>query len=200
MKKNDKIFLIVFLAIVSFSLLYLFQASYAKYRKQVTGEIHTTVASWNIKVNNENINNKTTLTTTITPTLDSDPYIKTGVIAPGSTGHFTLTIDPSLVDVDFTYQIESSPDTQTPLYDLKFSRYTLNGVSHTFQQGSEGIITGDLVKNSSTQTIVVYFEWDDNPSTNTMDNEDDTSYAINPSYTNTKIKVQIHFTQKRSSS
>ena len=196
MKKNDKIFLIAFLAIVSFSLLYLFQASYAKYRKQVTGEMNATIASWNIQVNNETINNKTTLTNTITPTLIADPYIKQGVIAPGSTGYFELTINGTNVDVDFSYEIECSPDEQTPLYDLVFTRYTLNGVNQTFQQ--DGVISGDLLKNSGTQTLVIYFEWNDNPNTNTMDNQDDTEYAIDSSNTNTKIKVDIHFTQKRS--
>lgn len=196
MKKNDKVFLGIFLAIVSFSLLYLFQASYAKYRKQVSGELETTIASWNIVVNSENINNKTTLTNTITPTLDTDPYIKEGVIAPGSTGHFDLTIDGTNVDVDFSYEIECSPDTSTPLYDLSFTRYILNGVSYNFTQ--DGIISGDLLKNSGTQSLTIYFEWNDNPSTNTMDNEADTEYAIDSNNTNTKINVAIHFTQKRS--
>ena len=198
MKKNDKIFLVAFLAIVTFSLLYLFQSSYAKYRKQVTGELETTIASWNIKVNNEIINNKTALTNAITPTLDADSYIKAGVIAPGTTGHFVITLDPSDVDVDFTYEITCSPDSSTPLADLKFTRYTVGATNYTFSQLTPGVLTGDLVKNSSAQTITIYFEWDDNPSTNTMDNQDDTEYAIDSNNTNTKINVEIHFTQKRS--
>ncbi len=197
MKKNDKIFLIVFLAIVTFSLLYLFQSSYAKYRKQVSGELDTTVASWNIKVNTETINNKSTLTNAIVPTLDADPYIKSGVIAPGTTGSFTITIDATDVDVDFTYEITCSPDTNTPLDDLVFTQYKIgNGNPQDFPQ--TGILTGDLVKNSAAQTITIYFEWDDDPTTNTMNNQADTQYATNSSYTNTIINVAIHFTQKRS--
>ena len=52
-KKNDLIFIIVFIFVVGISLLYLFQASYAKYRKQITGNLDATIAHWNVKVNNE---------------------------------------------------------------------------------------------------------------------------------------------------
>lgn len=57
MKKKDIHFLIIFIVIITFSLFYLFQSSYAKYRKQVSAGMQATIASWNIKVNTENINN-----------------------------------------------------------------------------------------------------------------------------------------------
>ena len=196
MKKSDKIFLIIFLAIISFSMLYLFQASYAKYRRQVQGQVEATVANWDIKVNTESINNKAVLTNTITPTLVSDPYIKSGVIAPGSEGYFTINIDATNVDVDFSYEIESSPDLDTPLYDIKFTQYEIGNTTYSFPAG--GVITGDITKNSSSQSIIIYFEWDDDPTTNIMDNQDDTEFAIDPDNANTKIDVVIRFTQKRS--
>lgn len=196
MKKSDKIFLIFFLVIVSFSMIYLFQSSYAKYRKQITGELDTTIASWNIKVNTETINNHSTLTNSITPILNSNQYVKTGVIAPGSTGYFVISIDATDVDVDFTYEIEATPNEDTPLDDLILTGYEIDGVSHTFT--GEAVVTGDIVKNSTAQSITIYFEWDDDPLTNTMDNQDDTEYAIDANNTNTKIDVSIHFTQKRS--
>ena len=196
MKRNDKLFIVAFIVIVSFSLLYLFQASYAKYRKQLLGELNTTVANWNIKVNNEMINNNSTLSNAITPYLDSNQYVKTGVIAPGSTGYFMLTIDPSDVDVDFSYEIEAEPDNSTPLYDLVLSSYKIGNTTYTFN--GNRVITGDLTKNGSSVTIQVFFEWDDNPSTNIMDNQSDTEYAIDSNNTNTVINVSLHFTQKRS--
>ena len=93
MKKNDKIFIIVFIGIVSFALMYLFQASYAKYRRLATSQIDARIASWNILVNNESIANKTELTNSITPVIDANQYVKSGVIAPGTTGHFDIVID-----------------------------------------------------------------------------------------------------------
>ena len=50
-RKKDLRFLIIFVVLVSCCLLYLFQSSYAKYRKGVTGEVSADIARWNIKVN-----------------------------------------------------------------------------------------------------------------------------------------------------
>ena len=195
--KKDIRFLILFIVIVAFSILYLFQSSYAKYRKQVSAEMTTTIASWNIKVNTENINNKTTLTNSIIPTLDSNQYIKSGVIAPGSTGHFEVVINAEEVDVDFTYEIESAVDEDTPLTDLTFTGYKIGtGAVQTFS-GANTTITGNITKNTGNTTITVYFTWNDS-ATNLMDNQDDTEYAIDEDHENTNIIVSIHFTQRSS--
>ena len=193
MKKNDKIFLIAFVGIVAFSLLYLFQASYAKYRRQVTGSLEARIASWNIKVNNESINNKTELTSNIVPVIDTNQYVKTGVIAPGTGGYFDITIDASLVDVDFTFTIDSEVSDDTPLEDLVFTKYTLNGVEHNYT--TPGEIVGDITKNTANTALRIYFKWNDD-ATNTMDNAEDTSYATDDTHENTLITVNIHFAQK----
>ena len=195
MKKSDKIFIIVFIGIVTFSLLYLFQASYAKYRRQATGDIQARIASWNIKVNNETIINKTTLTSDIIPVIDTNPYVKEDVIAPGTTGYFDIIINATNVDVDFTYTITLSVDEDTPLTDLVITGYKLNNGTLTTYNSTTGIV-GDITMNTSQTTIRVYFEWDDS-ATNNMNNAEDTEYAQTAEYQNTKIKVTIHFEQKR---
>ena len=192
-RNNDLKFLIIFIIVVAISLLYLSQASYAKYRKQVTGRMDATVASWNILVNNEDIKNKTTLTNSITPVFDSNQYVKTGVIAPGSTGYFDITIDATNVDVDFTYEIQSSVDETTPLEDIVFTKYEKDGVEGAFTQ--TGKITDEKQKNTGTTSLRIYFKWNDD-STNNMDNQEDTEYASTTAYANTKIKIVIHFAQK----
>ena len=100
MIKNDKKFIVLFIIIVIICFYYLFQSSYAKYRKKIDGEVQARVASWLIKVNNENIENKDTLTNEITPVFDQNEFVNDGVIAPGSTGYFELTINAENVDVD----------------------------------------------------------------------------------------------------
>ncbi|MBQ8132496.1 MAG: hypothetical protein IJ193_08400 [Bacilli bacterium] len=194
-KKNDIIFIIIFIIVVGFSLFYLSQASYAKYRRKLEGRLDATIASWNIKVNNEEIKNKTTLTNSITPVFETNEFVKEGVIAPGSTGYFDLTINAEEVDVDFNFQVTSEVDEETPLLDLIFTEYEIDGVKTSFQD--EGIITSTLTKNTGDTEIRVYFKWNDD-ATNQMDNQADTEYAINEDYKDTKIKVTIHFTQKNS--
>ena len=196
MKKKDTRFLIIFVVIVTLSLLYLFQSSYAKYRKQISTQMSATIASWNIKVNNELINNKTTLTNNITPVLDANTYIKEGVLVPGSTGYFDIIMNAEDVDVDFTYEIQNEVDEDTPLLDLKFTGYSIDsGTTQTYPAG--GAITGNLTKNTGDTTIRVFFVWDDSTN-NTMDNQADTEYALDENNENTNIAVSIHFTQKAS--
>lgn len=194
-KKKDLKFILVFIIIVGISLLYLFQASYAKYKKQITGNVEATVASWNIKVNNETINNKSLLSNYIIPTLDSSEYIKEGVIAPSSTGYFDLIINAEEVDVDFTYEITGTVHENTQLNDLIITEYEQNGVRSTYTE--ENKITGQIQKNSTNTSIRIFFKWNDDSLSETMDNQSDTEYATNSNNKQTKIKVDIKFTQKK---
>lgn len=192
-KKNDLIFIIVFIVIVSLSFLYLSQASYAKYRKQITGNVSSTVASWNIKVNDETINNKTVLSNYITPTFDSNSYIKSGVLAPGTVGSFIIRINAEEVDVDFDYEISGTVSEDTPLDDLIITDYEINSNNTIIPYSNK--ITGTILKNTQNTTVTIYFKWNDD-STETMDNQEDTEYATTSTYQNTKIELNIKFTQK----
>ena len=194
-KRRDIIFIVLFITIVSISLIYLFQTSYAKYRRNTNGEVQGRVASWDIKVNNESITTNTTLTNKIVPTIDDSNYVKQGTIAPGSTGYFDLIIDATNVDVDFTYTITGEIAEETPLEDLIIKGYKVNDGSLVNFNSTTGI-TGDIPMNTSQTTIRVYFEWDDSD-TNNMDNQEDTEYAQNEEYSEPVIKISIHFEQKR---
>ena len=57
-RKKDIKFIVLFIIIVSFSFLYLFQTSLAKYRKQINGNITSEIAKWDILVNEEDIRSK----------------------------------------------------------------------------------------------------------------------------------------------
>ena len=194
MKKKDIQFIIIFTFIVTISLLYLSKVSYAKYRKQVEANTAATVASWNIKVNNESINNKSILTNYITPTFDTNQYVKSGVLAPGTTGYFDIVIDALLVDVDFSYEISGSIHKDTPLNDLIITQYEQNGIQSIYNDTDK--ITGEVQKNTANTSIRVFFKWNDDE-TETMNNQQDTAYAINPNNQQTKIKVNIKFNQKQ---
>lgn len=194
-EKKDIQFIIGFVVIVTISLLYLSQASYAKYRKQVEANTQATIASWNIKVNNESINNKTILTNSITPTFDSNQYIKSGVLAPGSTGSFTITINAQQVDVDFTYELSGVVHEDTPLNDLTITKYSKDGGITKLDYDSSTKITGEIQKNSNNTSIIIYFKWNED-SNQTMNNQQDTEYATNSNYQQTKIKLTMKFAQK----
>jgi hypothetical protein len=193
MKKNDLIFIISFVLIITLSLTYLFQTSYAKYRRQITSNVEANIAKWNIKVNDETINGKSTLTKSIKPTFDESDYVSEDVIAPGTTGYFDLIIDATDVDVDFTYELTESNTTNT-LTDLKITGYEESNYDKSNIKTFSDKITGTITKNTKEKKIRFYIEWVDDD-TNSMNNEEDTNYSINNSSTN--ITISIKFEQKK---
>jgi len=192
MEKKDIKFIIIFIFIVGISFIYLFQATYAKYRKQIITEVNANVASWNIKINDEAIANKKKLANSITPIFDENEYVKANTLAPGVTGHFDIIIDSSNVDVDFTYEITASLAEDTDLKDFKITGYELNDSGTINKYDSS--ITGDLVKNTKNTKIRFYVAWVDDD-TNEMDNSEDTTYAVN--HNNVIYNLTIKFTQKK---
>lgn len=194
MKRKDLTFIVIFVLVLSLSITYLFQTSYAKYRKQVTGELTADIASWIIKVNNEDITNSTTLENEITPIFDANQYVKENTLAPGSTGYFDIIIETENVDVDYNVEIVDSKE-DTDLQDLVLTQYELND-SGTRANITNHTFSHDFTKNTARTKIRFYFVWDDNPSTETMTNQDDTSYQLDNDLT--KISLTINFKQKNS--
>ena len=120
-KKRILVFLLFCLVFI-----FLFQEAYAKYRKFATVQVDNTIAEWNIKINNEIIANKTTLTNHITPTIVANNYVNSNVLAPGSTGYFDVNIDATNADVSFTYEIGISKYNSYTIEDLNIYAYSVN--------------------------------------------------------------------------
>ena len=195
LKNNDMKFISIFIIIVLLAFLYLGVNTYSKYRKQVAAKGEATVARWLIKVNTEDIKGKTQLTNNITPVWDANSYVKDDLIAPGSTGYFEITIDATQVDVDFNYEIENLNDSTAALPDLIITSYQVNGGENTTTTGNK--ITGEITKNTASTVIKAYIKWDDDPATQSMDNQADTTFAQQAD-TTADINLKLKFTQKTS--
>lgn len=197
-KKKDLSFTIIFFICITLSLIFLFQSSYAKYRKQVSGDTSFSIAQWNIVLNDENIQGKTTLENSISPTYDKNDYVNDNVIAPGSTGYVDLIINSSNVDVTFNYSLTTSIPDESAVKDLKITHYQVNPEYATSTKkeydATSGPLTGTIIHNTETTTIRLYIIWDDTI-TNIMDNATDTSVATNTENI-ALIKTTINFTQK----
>lgn len=194
-KKKDLKFIILFIVLVSCCLLYLFQSSYAKYRRQINGSVSSDIASWNIKVNGEDIANKKTLTTTIEPTFLESENTKEGVIAPGVTGYYTITIDASDVDVNFLCSIYSDVSVDSNVVDLKTLSYVVNPVSDNDEKLTYSADTGivqQISKNTNQTVFRIYIQWDDEAGT--MDNQADTEAATNDN-SKALMNVTLQFSQ-----
>ena len=194
-KKRDLRFVILFVVIVSCCLIYLFQSSYAKYRRGVSGRVSSEIASWNIKVNGEDIMDKKELTTTIEPTFLESENSNEGVIAPGVEGYYLVTIDASEVDVNFLCTIYSTVAETSSISDLKTLSYEINPTddsSNKLEYSPDTGIVVEIPKNTSEYVFKIYLTWDDD--TGTMDNQADTEVGINDQST-ALMKVTLQFSQ-----
>ncbi len=194
-KKRDLRFVILFVVIVSCCLIYLFQSSYAKYRRGVSGRVSSEIASWNIKVNGEDIMDKKELTTTIEPTFLETENSNEGVIAPGVEGYYLVTIDASEVDVNFLCTIYSTVAETSSISDLKTLSYEINPTDDTSNKLEYSPDTGIVVeipKNTSEYVFKIYLTWDDD--TGTMDNQADTSVALDDT-SQALMTVDLQFSQ-----
>lgn len=194
-KKKDLKFILLFIILVSCCLIYLFQSSYAKYRRKLEGIVSADIASWNIKVNGEDIANKKTLTTTIEPTFLESENTAADVIAPGVEGYYTITIDASNVDVNFLCNIRSEVSVDSSVTDLKTLSYVVNPASDDDERLTYSADTGivqQISKNTEQTVFRIYIKWEDEDGI--MDNQADTEVATNSS-SKALINVTLQFSQ-----
>lgn len=190
-----KIKFIFYFVLIFICLFYLVQSSYAKYKKDIDGDLKSSIAKWNIKVNDELITNKSKLTNNITPIFEGDEYVKDNVIAPGVEGYYDIIIESSVSNYPFTYQINSNVSTSSDVKDLITTKYIINpdtdNIENTYSK--ENGITGTFTQNGIVK-IRVFIKWNDIIDT-TMDNQKDTEVAID-SNSKALMEVKLKFTQK----
>jgi hypothetical protein len=166
----------LFVALIS--LLYcvsLIQSTYAKYVTSADANANIAIARWNVLINNQDVKNNSDFSSKITPVFAGNDNIAANIIAPTSTGYFDIIVNGNNSDVSFTYTITLSNDINTKVTDLKLVNYTLDGGTAT--NFVDNKITGDVLLNDSnkTHTIRVYVMWNDDSSTETMNNASDTA-------------------------
>ena len=186
MKDKNTTVMIVLLILAMLGIFYIYQISYAKYKKNINGSMVMNMAKWQILVNNEDIKNKTTLTNNLTPVFNGTQYIESGIIAPGASGYFDIEIDPNDTDVAFSYEISITENSTYP--DIKLDGYEINaGNTPNKSPLVNNKVSGNVAKGGSAFTIRVYVLWYDE-SNNSMDNSTDANLAVN----NTALTYQVN--------
>ena len=189
--KLKKVYLL--LALASLLLLVsVIQNTYAKYISKATANSNFTIASWNFKVNNQDINANSNFSNVIVPVFENNPNIKDNVIAPTSEGYFDINIDHSNVDVSFTEKINLNFSGTNTVSDLKITGYAINDGSIIEFNGNEISTDCLLSDNVKINKCRFYVTWIDDDG-QTMQNKDDTEAAKNG---NASISVSLSFIQK----
>lgn len=195
--KKDLRFIVIFIVVLACSFTYLYQSSYAKYRKRVTADVDLTVAKWTIKINNEDIKNNKVLTNKLVPEFEESEYTKANVLAPGSKGYCDIVIDSSNVDVNFQISLIAKVPPESSIVDLRVTDYIINpsDTNTTKIEYSElEEIQIPVVHNTPKTTIRLFIKWDDDSTTQKMDNEADTNAAVDTS-SEALIEINTNFTQ-----
>ena len=180
----------IVLLLISLSLcLGLMSNTYSRYVASTTGDINTSFSKWQILVANTDITNNNNSTIAISPIMEENANIAEDVVAPSSKGYFDIDIDPTNVDVSFSYRINLEMQ-NNDLPDLIITKYAI--VPNDYIVGDSldiidlegGEITNNLLFNKSIEsfrfqsfTVRVYFEWFEGTDEQ-MDDEADTAVGI----------------------
>ena len=169
-----------------FAILLIMTSTFSRYATIQEGQPKAYIANWAVKINNEDITNKTTLSNVITLVPDSMKETTTdNKIAPGKYGHFDLIINPTGTEVAVEYTI--SLDVTNLPQGIVLTNYEIIEDS-IFQSFTDTNIVGEInlsnkeqaLSENDKKTIRVYWEWkEDSTYISTEDDSYDISVMIN---------------------
>lgn len=180
-------FILVF---ISLSVCLCFMSStYSRYVADATGNIEVLFAKWQILVSDTDITNNASSTISFVPVIEENENVSSNKIAPGSKGSFDIDIDPTNVEVSFSYSIDLGIENEN-MPDIKITGYSI--VPKDYIEGDpldvvtleQNQITDTLNFDKQTEqfqfeafTIRVYFEWYEGEE-ELMDDETDSNVGL----------------------
>jgi len=185
--------------------------TYSRYASSSTGTVTTEFARWQIFVNSQNVTENYSSSLTFTPVIEENANIAANKMAPTSSGYFDVAIDPTNVDVSFTYDISLSTVEGSQLTDIVITSYaivegteitgdsTINKQTFTGASINNTLIYDNEMQNFSFTPFVVrvFFSWIDDE-TGTMTDEEDSvigNAVANDEEVNFDLNASINFKQ-----
>lgn len=177
MKK--RIFLIFACLWIIISLL-IIRSTYAKYLTSIDGDTNVNIAQWNLILNEQDIIKNSDFSTTLSLQVPKTDYHIADYMVPGATGYYDLVLDSSNVSLPFRFHITCSVAENSDIKDAKIIGYSRNGNKQiTYLDDSETEITDSVADTVETCSVRVYVKWIDDDSSETMNDVNDTSVAVN---------------------
>lgn len=150
MKKSKKIVLLV-IAIVAITLLFVGGRAYAKYMARVTGQGTADIAAWSFKVNE---NEEKLQTISLKSTINNSSLVN-NKIAPGTEGKFQIKLDATGSEVGINYVIKFENESQKPT-NLKF---TYDGKTYNSLKNLQQDLTGTINANDENKVKALTVGW-----------------------------------------
>ena len=208
MRKNKRRYFIMLVILIMLALIIALLPTLSKYVTTANGESSINIARWEIKVNSQSIRQNKDISGVITPVFPGTQHIANDVIAPSSEGYFDLIINFTDADVScdyvITFQTLNSNVTDLIVTSYKAPDGTTITVSDASTRNNVDIHGtynyGNTATNNLVQNYRINVMWNDNPTTESMNNTQDTNATVptntTDEYATTKMNVQIAFTQK----
>jgi len=165
--------------------------SYALYENNVTGDVDTTPANWNIKVNNTLISTGVTNEFVIDNInyTQTDTNVRSGKFAPGIEGYYDITIDPTDTEVSIKYTIEIEDFDNE---NLKIDHISLLSGNGTLTQSGDDYVGIIPLNSTIKEKIRIFLVWDDLNTDEANEKDSEMGISENP---DVEIPVTIHFIQ-----
>lgn len=207
---SNKIKILVFLLCIVV-LISTVNTTYSRYVSAAAGTVTTNFARWQIIVNNENITTNYETSMTFTPVILPNENVAANKIAPSSKGYFDVTVNPSNVDVSFTYDININIPEDSLITDIKVTDYaivegteitdetTLDKITLTSNNLTNTLLYDNTKENFSFKPFIIrmYFSWLDGEN-ETMNDESDSNIGnmvTNGEDTKFELGININFKQ-----
>lgn len=175
------------IALIALSVcLCIMSSTYSRYVSDANGNIDMMFAKWQILINNNDITNNSSSEVSFVPVIKENINIADGVVAPSSEGYFDIIIDPTNVDMSFSYSIlfeninEDIPDLKLTGYSILPAGY-IEGNPLEITALTNNTLTKEMFIDNENEfvpiTIRAYFEWYEGES-ETMNDESDTAIGV----------------------
>lgn len=136
------------------------------------------IASWNIKVNNQDIIENSDITSAIELIVPETDYNLEDYIVPGAIGYFDIVVDGSSISVPFKYTVTSILGNNNEISDLKIIGYSIdnNNDSITYLTDLNPNVEINVQPNTNS-TVRVFVQWNDDTNTENLNDTEDTFLA-----------------------
>jgi len=200
----------ILIAVIIACLLAIIGGTYARYTSTGTANANVDIAKWSVKLNGQDISSQTK-DVDVTLTFDNNDYVKDGKLAPGSSAHFDVELDPtgSEVAIDYTFKVDTTKiaevleENSTSNISVTGATYKIGtGETQTASMATDGTIrvseTLEQVEQGQKVTVTVTVAWDnDTDAQNASDtNEGVASYNAGENGKAITIPVTITAEQK----
>lgn len=191
-KKQKKIYLLYICIILI--LIYCIIQIYAVFQSEIGGTVKIVNGVWQIKVNNTDISNGINKEFNVSEIdINENEHVKQGNLAPGLSGTFDISIDPSNTDVSVRYDVSLNQENLiNKNITIKSITETKEGTTlvRTGENTYTGVIPLERIKQGIDNNIEVEIEWK-NDDTN---NEEDTNMGRQEDY-KLEIPIIVHVSQ-----